>query len=466
MTYARRQVGLRQTSRGSLRRSSDRQSGQTIGTPQASGNRAATGGERLGRGTVDPFPGTSLRRTTSARAVPRAVRRNPQYPTPRRTVQFTFSTRPRRRGPSPERRPVRAPEDRLSAYDYQLPPELIAQVPADRRDASRLMVVRPRTAAIEHRRFPEFPRELRPGDLLVLNDTRVIPARLVGRRQSTGGRWEGLYLGQTAAGDEWRLIGRTRGRLLPGERLAIPDPQGAAELELELIAVSDEGEWTARCLTPGATLDVLARFGRVPLPPYIERDAERPLDAERYQTTYAARPGAVAAPTAGLHLTPELIAQCRDQGVGIAAVTLHVGIGTFRPVTVEDLSQHVMHAEWAEVSAEAAEAVRRTRACGGRVIAVGTTSVRTLETAARDGEVRAWSGETDIFLRPPCRFRAVDALLTNFHLPKSTLLMLVSALAGRELILRAYSEAIEQRYRFFSYGDAMLIDAPADMADQ
>lgn len=348
--------------------------------------------------------------------------------------------------------------DRLSAYDYPLPEELIAHVPAERRDGSRLMTLDRETGRIGHRRFDELPELLHPGDLLVLNDTRVLPAKLVGRRQATGGRWEGLFLGLDAAGD-WNLIGKTRGTIQPGEVVVLAGSPGDPPLELELVERTESGGWTMRPRMAGSHLDLLAKYGQMPLPPYIERSEASPLDAERYQTTFSRVPGAVAAPTAGLHFTPEIFERCSARGISTAFVTLHVGIGTFRPVSVENLVEHVMHSEWGEVPAATVAAIRETRAQKGRIIAVGTTSVRTLESAAASGELRPWSGETSIFIRPPYLFRVIDGLVTNFHLPKSTLLMLVSALAGREAILNAYATAIREQYRFFSYGDAMLIAA-------
>jgi S-adenosylmethionine:tRNA ribosyltransferase-isomerase len=253
------------------------------------------------------------------------------------------------------------------------------------------------------------------------------------------------------------LIGQTRGTLQAGETLVVPGSSSSTPLELRLEDRQEGGEWLVRRSDSRSTWDVLATFGQVPLPPYIERTTSDPADLERYQTVYASQPGAVAAPTAGLHFTPEILERCRDRGVEAAFVTLHVGLGTFRPVSVENLSEHVMHSEWAEISPETVEAVRSARARGGRIVAVGTTSVRTLESASRSGEIQAWTGETDLFIRAPYRFQSVDAMVTNFHLPKSTLLMLVSAFAGRANILTAYAEAIRERYRFFSYGDAMFI---------
>jgi S-adenosylmethionine:tRNA ribosyltransferase-isomerase len=346
--------------------------------------------------------------------------------------------------------------DRLSAYDYPLPEDLIAHVPADRRDASRLMTLDPQTGAITHRQFVDLPELLQPGDLLVLNDTRVLPAKLVGSRESTGGRWEGLFLGLTSDG-LWDLIAKTRGSIQTGETIAIAGENPGDVLRLELIRRTDSGGWHMKPLAPGSHLDLLPHFGQMPLPPYIEREHALAIDRDRYQTTYSRVPGAVAAPTAGLHFTPEIFQRCESRGITRAFVTLHVGIGTFRPVSVENLADHQMHSEWAELPQATADAIRATKDRGGRIIAVGTTTVRALEPAAAAGDLRPWSGQTSIFIRPPYQFRVIDGLVTNFHLPRSTLLMLVSALAGRDNILRAYETAIRERYRFFSYGDAMLI---------
>jgi S-adenosylmethionine:tRNA ribosyltransferase-isomerase len=353
------------------------------------------------------------------------------------------------------------------------------------------MTLDPKTGEIAHRRFTDLPDLLHPGDLLVLNDTRVLPAKLVGVRESTGGRWEGLFLGLTPDG-LWDLIAKTRGSIQPGETIAIMSQDESQVLQLELIRRTDSGGWHMKPLAAGSHLDLLALFGEMPLPPYIEREHALAIDRDRYQTTYSRVPGAVAAPTAGLHFTPEIFQRCEDRGIQRAFVTLHVGIGTFRPVSVDDLAEHRMHSEWAELPQATVDAIRVTRERGGRVIAVGTTTVRTLESAAArtpsprnvapspsnaaagekvadkpdSGPARGpqnlqpWSGETNIFIRPPYQFRVVDGLITNFHLPKSTLLMLVSALAGRDSILNAYQAAIHHRYRFFSYGDAMLIATP------
>ncbi|HWL11248.1 MAG TPA: tRNA preQ1(34) S-adenosylmethionine ribosyltransferase-isomerase QueA [Planctomicrobium sp.] len=350
--------------------------------------------------------------------------------------------------------------DHIYSYDYELPGELIASTPVDRRDASRLLVIRRETGAISHHRFHELPELLNSGDLLVVNDTRVVPARLMGIRAQTGGKWEGLFLRQEEKG-RWRLIGQTRGRLQPAERLTL-FPAGesiadaSATLDLILETRHEDGTWTVRPDSEIPTLELLEQFGALPLPHYMQRDAER-SDKDRYQTTYAEKPGAVAAPTAGLHFTPELFERCRQRQIDRTQVTLHVGLGTFRPVSVERLEEHKMHSEWCELPASAVDQILQAKRHGHRVVAVGTTSVRPLETAARQGPLQPWQGETNLFIRPPYSFQVVDALVTNFHLPKSTLLMLVCAFAGRELMMQAYAEAIRERYRFFSYGDAMLI---------
>jgi S-adenosylmethionine:tRNA ribosyltransferase-isomerase len=348
----------------------------------------------------------------------------------------------------------------ISDYDYELPAELIADRPTPRRDDSRLLVIDRQSGEIKHRRITDLPELLSPGDTLVLNDTKVIPARLYGRRAATGGRWEGLFLGTTPQGD-WRLIGQTRGRLQAGEQIVITpahDANSGDELSLTLIErEAEDGIWIARPEQQGDPLPLLARFGTVPLPPYMHRKLATEADWSRYQTVYARQPGAVAAPTAGLHLTPELLAEMQTNDIRQAFVTLHVGIGTFRPIAVEALSEHHMHSEWCELSQPAAQSLVQSRAEGGRIVAVGTTSVRVLESAAKNSDLCAWQGDTNLFIRPPYEFRAIDCLLTNFHLPRSTLLVLVSAFAGADLIRRAYAEAVRERYRFFSYGDAMLI---------
>jgi len=342
-----------------------------------------------------------------------------------------------------------------SEYDFDLPDELIAQHPVEPRDASRLMVVDRAAGTIEHRAFADLPEILGPLDVLVRNDSRVIPARLIGRRLATGGRWEGLFLDDRGDGT-WEILAQTRGRPAIGEVVAVGGEPG---LPLALEGRGAGGSWIVRPRpdAPATTLELLARFGLTPLPPYIRRGRAGEGDLERYQTVYARRPGSVAAPTAGLHFTDDVFARLAARGVATADVTLHVGVGTFRPIEAETIEAHRMHAEWAEVSVETAARLNDAKARGGRVAAVGTTSTRTLETAAASGRVEAYRGRTDLFIRPGHAFRAVDALVTNFHLPRSSLLVLVSALAGPELIRAAYAEAVGRRYRFFSYGDAMLI---------
>ena len=346
--------------------------------------------------------------------------------------------------------------DQLSTYDYVLPEHLVAKVPLPTRDASRLMVVYRQTGEIVHRSIRDLPDLLAPNDCLVLNNTRVLPARLLGRRVTTGGKWEGLYLGSDEAG-RWKLIGQTRGYLQLGESVAIESPDHA-ELALKLVAREENGVFLFEPLLSGNAFDLLQQFGTLPLPHYFDRKTPEAEDWERYQTVYASHPGSVAAPTAGLHFTPELLESCRERGIARVEVTLHVGLGTFRPVAVENLAEHPMHSEWCHLPESAVRGIEAARAAKGRVVAVGTTSLRTLESASVQNQtLLPWQGETRLFVRPPYEFRLVDVLVTNFHLPKSTLLMLVSAFAGVDLIRRAYREAIAEQYRFYSYGDAMLI---------
>lgn len=345
--------------------------------------------------------------------------------------------------------------DRLSAYDYTLPDSLIAKVPLSTRDASRLLVVSRQTGQISHRSIRDLPELLAPGDCLVLNNTRVLPARLMGHRAATGGKWEGLYLGSDESG-RWRLIGQTRGYLQLAESVVVAG--SGRELRLKLIARENDGVFLFEPNRPDSVIELLHQFGTLPLPPYFDRKDPNAEDWDRYQTVYGTHPGSVAAPTAGLHFTPELLSQCQSRGINRVEVTLHVGLGTFRPVAVENLAEHQMHSEWCELPEPAISGIETTRTAQGRVVAVGTTSLRTLESAAAiHNPLQAWHGETRLFVRPPYSFRVVDALLTNFHLPKSTLLMLVSAFAGIDLIRHAYQQAIAHEYRFFSYGDAMLI---------
>lgn len=336
-------------------------------------------------------------------------------------------------------------------FEFDLPEALIAQRPVEPRDQSRLMVVRRRPATIEHRVFADLPELLAPGDILARNNTRVVPARLLGHRAKTGGKWEGLFLRARDDGD-WEMLATTRGHPGPGERFVVGEG-----LALVLVAREAEGRWIVRPDPPRPAIDLLAEFGHVPLPPYIRKGRDDPEDRLRYQTVYADQPGSVAAPTAGLHFTDGLLARLADRGVDVADLTLHVGLGTFRPIAAERIEEHTLHEEWAELTPATADLLNQRRAAGGRVVAVGTTSSRVLETAARSGRIEPFRGPTALYLRPGHEFRGVDALITNFHLPRSSLLVLVAARLGLELTRRAYEEAIRQAYRFYSYGDAMLI---------
>jgi S-adenosylmethionine:tRNA ribosyltransferase-isomerase len=339
----------------------------------------------------------------------------------------------------------------VTAFDYPLPPDRIAQHPAERRDESRLLVLDRASGALQHRVFRDLPEYLQRGDALVVNDTRVMPARLLGRK-TTGASAEVLLIRPLPGEDEWEALVRPGSKLRPGSRIEV-----APDLQIEVLGTTPHGSRTVRLHAQGPAADAITRHGHVPLPPYIER-APTPEDAVRYQTVYARRTGSVAAPTAGLHFTPAMLELLERQGVHIVRILLHVGPGTFRPVKGDDAALHTMHPEPYEVTGESADALNRTRAAGGRICAVGTTVVRALETLALpDGTVRAGTGETTLFIRPPYRFRAVDRLLTNFHLPRSTLLMLVCAFGGYEAVMHAYDEAIRTGYRFYSYGDAMLI---------
>jgi len=337
-------------------------------------------------------------------------------------------------------------------FDYFLPQELIAQTPAEPRDHSRLLVYHRSDGSLEHRHFYDIIDYLRPGDALVINETRVIPARLLGVKEDTGVPIEVLLLRRHNATD-WEALVRPGRRLKPGTVCSFGD--GLLRCEI-LGNVEETGGRTVRFSCDGIFEEVLDRLGEMPLPPYIH---EKLQDPGRYQTVYARQEGSAAAPTAGLHFTPELLDRIRQKGIRVVPVLLHVGLGTFRPVKVEDAEHHVMHSEYYEVTPEAAEALNAVRAAGGRIVCVGTTSVRTLETVAdAEGRIHPGSGETAIFIYPGVPIRAVDALITNFHLPQSTLLMLVSALMGREEALRVYEEAVKERYRFFSFGDAMFIE--------
>lgn len=338
---------------------------------------------------------------------------------------------------------------KTSDFYYDLPQELIAQTPLDRRDASRLLTLDKHTGRTEHHHFYELPQFLRPGDCLVLNNSRVLPARLIGHRP-TGGTVELLLL-VDRGGDVWECLVRPGKKLREGARVSFGDGQ----LQAEIQSVLPGGNRLVHFEYQGIFLEVLEELGRMPLPPYIKAELQ---DQERYQTVYSKVVGSAAAPTAGLHFTPELLEQIEAMGVKLCYVTLHVGLGTFRPVKEEEITDHEMHSEYCVIPQETADIINETKRQGGRVICVGTTSCRTLESwAGEDGVVPATGGWTDIFIYPGYRFKVMDALITNFHLPESTLIMLVSALAGREHILSAYQEAVRERYRFFSFGDAMLI---------
>jgi S-adenosylmethionine:tRNA ribosyltransferase-isomerase len=343
-----------------------------------------------------------------------------------------------------------------SHYDYHLPPELIAQRPLPQRSDARLMVVDRARQKIEHHHIRDLPALLAPGDCLVLNDTRVVPAKLAGFRTRTGGRWQGLYLQHDAAG-HWQVLGKTRGRMEIGETITLTNNRGLDGVQLKLLARQEGGVLVVAPESDEPALAILEEHGRTPLPHYIRHGEMENADVERYQTVFATNPGSVAAPTAGLHFTPALLNALAAREVSTARVTLHVGMGTFRPMAAEKLTDHVMHREWASIDSNAVAQIQAAKQRGGRCVAVGTTSMRTLESAALSGELCPFAAETDLFIRPGFSFHVVDALLTNFHLPKSTLLVLVRTFGGDDLLRRAYEEAIAERYRFFSYGDAMLI---------
>ncbi|MFA5590791.1 MAG: tRNA preQ1(34) S-adenosylmethionine ribosyltransferase-isomerase QueA [Lysobacteraceae bacterium] len=342
-----------------------------------------------------------------------------------------------------------------SDFNYELPRELIAQAPLAQRSASRLLLLPPAPATAQDRMIRELPELLQPGDLLVFNDTRVLPARLFGRKES-GGRVE-LLIERVLPGNEARAQLGVSKSPKAGARLLLDDGTGVTVLgrDGEFYLLRFEGDDPVE--------KVLLRSGRMPLPPYMTREPDA-ADAERYQTVFAREPGAVAAPTAGLHFDEPLLAALRARGVGFGHVTLHVGAGTFQPMRAEHFHEHVMHSEWLNVGAELCEQIAATRAAGGRVIAVGTTVVRALESSFHEGRVRPFAGETRLFIFPGRQIRSVDALLTNFHLPESTLLMLVSAFAGHRRVMAAYAHAVRERYRFFSYGDAMLVFPSPDTA--
>jgi S-adenosylmethionine:tRNA ribosyltransferase-isomerase len=365
---------------------------------------------------------------------------------------------------SPDLSPKPSPDLRVADFDFDLPQELIAQQPPAERGASRMMLMDRVTGAVRDSVFRDFPSQLRAGDVLVLNDSRVIPARLYARRtlrrerEKPTGRIE-VMLTEPAGKNRWRALVRPGRKVAIGERLVFPDPDGSIALEAEVLEHGEYGERLLKFAPSADFFTAIERIGHTPLPPYIHRN-DADADRERYQTVYARERGSVAAPTAGLHFTPEILDAIAQRGVEIARVTLHVGLGTFAPLRVDRVAEVHLHKEHYTLSAETADAVNRARREGRRVVAVGTTVVRTLEACAqqaKNGELEAHSSVTEIFISPGFEFRVVGALLTNFHLPQSSLLMLVSAFAGREQVLKAYRHAVEQRYRFFSYGDCMLI---------
>lgn len=340
---------------------------------------------------------------------------------------------------------------KTSDFYYDLPPELIAQTPLERRDGSRLMLLNKETGAIEHRHFYDLPQYLRPGDCLVLNDSRVLPARLLGRRDPSGGAVEVLLLVDKGE-KKWECLVRPGRKLHPGQKVAFGD---GSLLTAEIMEELPGGNRIVKFNYEGIFLEILEQLGKMPLPPYIKEELN---DPERYQTVYSREVGSAAAPTAGLHFTKELLTQIQEMGVKVCYVTLHVGLGTFRPVKEDDPTEHEMHSEYCMISAETAQVINETKQSGGRIVCVGTTSCRTLESwAAEDGTLKESAGWTNIYIYPGYRFKVLDALVTNFHLPESTLIMLVSALAGRENVLHAYAEAVKEKYRFFSFGDAMFI---------
>lgn len=339
---------------------------------------------------------------------------------------------------------------KTSDFYYDLPQELIAQTPLERRDGSRLLTLNRFTGATAHHHFYELPDFLKPGDCLVLNNSRVLPARLLGHREPTGGAVEVLLL-QDKGDGVWECLAKPGRKMHTGTKLSF----GEGQLTATVVGEESEGKRLVQFHYEGIFLEVLERLGKMPLPPYIKEELE---DGERYQTVYSKINGSAAAPTAGLHFTEELLAKIEAKGVHLAYITLHVGLGTFRPVKADEITEHHMHSEFCMISAETAQLLNDTRKNGGRIVCVGTTSCRTLESFANeDGTFEERSGWTDIFIYPGYRFKAMDALVTNFHLPESTLVMLVSAFAGREHILSAYEEAVRERYRFFSFGDAMFI---------
>lgn len=345
----------------------------------------------------------------------------------------------------------------LSFYDYELPAELIAQSPLRNRADARMLVVDRQAGTLSHCHVRDLPSFLTPSDCVVVNNTKVLPARLIGTRLRTGGRWEGLFLG-FGPGGLWQIIGKTRGKLTPGETVQLQTAEGRIGFSLEFTVKLDDGSWVVKPMTEEKGLAALEQVGWVPIPPYIRNGRMIPEDRDHYQTVFASKPGAVAAPTAGLHFTPRLFRQVKEQGTAIVPVTLHVGMGTFKPITVDRLEDHQMHSEWCSLTESTLSVIESRKSSGGRIMAVGTTCVRVLESASDEaGQLHPFEAETRLFIRPPYQFKNVDMLLTNFHFPKSTLLVLVRTFGGDELIREAYREAIRDQYRFFSYGDSMLI---------
>ncbi len=360
----------------------------------------------------------------------------------------------------------------MDQYDFPIPKNLIAQYPLARRGDARMMVVDRQNQQIVHSRVRDIGQVLRPNDCLILNDTRVVPAKVLGIRQKTGGRWQGLFLEADRQG-VWRMMCKTRGKMEPGEIITLLDRNGQESFSLMMVTRLDDGQWAAvpqlHSLDEDSPLRqelaadrnqwhvLLQHVGHIPLPHYIRGGNMLDSDLKDYQTVYAKHPGAVAAPTAGLHFSQDLLLGLKNQGVAIGRITLHVGAGTFRPVQTETLEQHRMHREWCQVDEKAVNLIEQQKRLGGRIIMVGTTSIRGVETAAQSGKLAPFCGETNLFIRPGFQFHATDGLMTNFHLPRTTLLVLVRTFGGDALIKRAYEEAIKQEYRFFSYGDSMLI---------
>jgi S-adenosylmethionine:tRNA ribosyltransferase-isomerase len=344
----------------------------------------------------------------------------------------------------------------LDQYDYELPRELIAQQPVASRVDARLLVVDRGRQTLAHHHVRDLPELLRPGDCLVLNDTQVVPARLLGRRETTGGHWEGLFL-EAGQGGMWRVLCKARGKLASGEWIRLTSASGQDDIRIQLAVKQTDSSWIVSPESDEDTFALLERVGRVPLPPYIRKGEMVDADRRQYQTVYARWPGAVAAPTAGLHFSESLLRRLADDGIAICPLTLHTGAGTFRPISATALAEHRMHSEWGTIDRDSVDRILQCRQNGGRGVAVGTTTVRLLETAAADGTLKEFTGHTDLFIRPPYQFRTVDVMLTNFHLPRTTLLVLVRTFGGDALMMRAYEEAVRENYRFYSYGDAMLI---------